>query len=322
MTVRHGFRSRFGHQMRQYLALKRALGRKYCGEEQTLRHLDRFLEAHFPGARDLSVEILDSWLQKGCRVQPRSRVTHLTRVRQFCLFRRRTISQAFVPDRRQHATIWPNHVSRRPPTILSHQDVAGLLRAAKTMPGPVSLRETLFNVLLLLYATGLRRSEAVRLRVGDVDLDQGTLLVRETKFFKTRLVPVSASVLEMLKRQIRSLHGRAARPSEPLFQLAGQPLDRGRVTKVFSDLMRAIGRKPLRGRAGPRLHDLRATFAVHRLEHWYVKGIDVQSRLPALATYLGHKSIISTQYYVTATAEMLRLAARRFERACAPGEEV
>jgi integrase len=165
-------------------------------------------------------------------------------------------------------------------------------------------------------------SEAVGLRVGDVDFSAGTLLIRETKFFKTRLVPVAADVLRQLRRHVREvdLSLREASLDRPLCQHSGRAYSVGTIGHLGCDLLRACGLKPARGRGGARLHDLRHAFAVHRIARWYSEGADVQSLLPALATYMGHKDIGSTQYYITVTAEILEHAGRRFERACAPHE--
>ena len=319
------FKSWLGGDIQPYLALKRAMGRKYLGEESTLRYLDRFLAQRFPLARDLSVSILEAWIA-GSRLQPYSRATQLTRVRQFCLYRQRMIPSAFVPDRDRHRTLWPHHVPRRLPIILRKEDVHSLLRAALALPeapGSKGRGETFFTILLLLYTTGLRRSEAARLRIGDVDLDAGTLLVRETKFFKTRLVPVAADVLKHLRRYMegRRLARSPATAEQPLFQKNGHAYPVAAITQTGATLLRLCGLKPERGRGGARVHDLRATFAVHRIASWYAEGADVQSRLPALATYMGHKNIVSTQHYVAVTAELLKHAAGRFETACAPNEE-
>jgi integrase/recombinase XerD len=231
-----------------------------------------------------------------------------------------------VPDRHQHRTLWPHHVSRRLPIILSKEEVRRLLRAALALPeGPGSKgrRETFFTILLLLYTAGLRRSEAARLRIGDVDLDAGTLLVRETKFFKTRLVPVAADVCKRLRRYMETMRllQTQATAAQPLFQRNGRGYSAATLTQTGAKLLRICGLKPERGPGGARVHDLRATFAVHRIASWYAQGADVQSRLPALATYMGHKNIISTQRYVAVTGELLKHAAGRFETACAPREE-
>jgi integrase len=246
---------------------------------------------------------------------PQSRAVRLRVVRQFCLHRRRTFPDAFVPDRIRHRWLWPERVPRRVPFIFTKEQVRNLLGAALALPeGPndSSRPRSFFTLLLLLYAAGLRLGEAVRLRVGDVDFAAGTLLIRETKFFKTRLAPVAPDVLHQLRLHVLALHlpRTPARAEQPLFQHDGRAYSIVTAGATGRQLLRAIDLKPARGRVGP--------LAVHRIARWYAEGVDVQSRLPSLATYMGHMSIDSTQYYATVTAEILEHAGRRYERACAP----
>ncbi len=314
------FHSSLAKDFAAYLALKRALGRKFGNEEKVLRHLDRFLARRFPQALDISVPVLDAWMAENPLLQARSRATRLRVVRPFCLFRRRTTPSAFVLDRVRHRTLWPVRLARRVPFIFTTAQVRALLRAALALPGTPgnpARPDMVFTLLLLLYTTGLRLSEAVRLRAGDVDFEAGTLLVRETKFFKTRIVPVALDVLERLRAVVRE---EDARVECPLFHRGDgrRPYCVTTIGALGCQLLRSCGLKPPTGRGGARLHDLRFTFAVHRIVKWYEEGADVQSLLPQLATYLGHRDIVSTQYYASVTVEMLASAGRRFENACSP----
>jgi len=326
MTGLRPFQSRLAEDFAGYLALKRALGRKFANEERVLRHLDRFLARCFSAAPDITVPILEAWMDASPGLLPQSRAVRLRVVRQYCLYRRRTAPDAFVPDRVRHRWLWPERVPRHVPFIFNKEQVRNLLRATLALSGSPSNSgrpQTFFTLLLLLYAAGLRLSEAVLLRFGDVDFTAGTLLIRETKFFKTRIVPLAADMLHQLRTHIGALRLPPARANveQPLFQHDGRAYSVITVGATGRMLLRACGLKPERGRAGPCLHSLRHSFAVHRIADWYAKGADVQSRLPALATYMGHTSIESTQYYATVTAEILTLAGRRFEHACAPHQE-
>ncbi len=323
MTRLRLFESRVAGDFAGYIALKRALGRKFVNEEKVLRHLDRFLARCFPAVRYLSLPTLEAWMVASPGLLPQSRAVRLRVVRQFCLYCRRTLPDTFVPDRIRHRWLWPQRVPRHVPFIFTKEQVRNLLGAALALPkGPSnSCRPSIFfTLLLLLYSAGLRLGEAVRLRVSDVDFAAGTLLIRETKFFKTRLAPVVPDVLHQILLHVRALRLPRTRASveQPLFQHDGRAYSIITVGATGRHLLRAIGLKPARGRVGPRLHCLRHTFAVHRIACWYADGVDVQSRLPALATYMGHTSIASTQYYATVTAEILEHAGRRYERACAP----
>ncbi len=317
------FRSALGDDMASYLALKRSVGFKAQNIEKIVRRFDRFLARHFPDARDLSLPILEAWLAEPPDLKPATRDLRLSTIRQFCLYRQRTRPGVYVPDKHNAWKIWPER-PRFTPHIFTTDEVKRLLRAAvKLQPYRDHLHrpQTFFNFLLLLYAAGLRISEAYTLRVGDVDWSEGTLLIRESKFFKTRLVPIRSDLLESLRRY-QALLDLPKGPSSfglPFFQQGrrrGYSLEGLR--KVGIRLLRSAGLKPAAPRVGPRLHDLRHTFAVHCIERWYADGRDVQNLLPRLATYMGHADFSSTQYYVTITATILHRAAERFEGACAP----
>jgi integrase len=178
-------------------------------------------------------------------------------------------------------------------------------------------------LLLLLYGTGMRIGEALRLRGGDADLVHGILTVRGTKFYKSRLVPLGANVHEHLRAYLASA-GRVDRNDEPLFQSRlHRQVPRQVVETRFRILCNLAGvRREESSPYQPRIHDLRHTFTVHRLTAWYRKGDDVQALLPALSTYLGHVELHSTQRYLTMTPELLGEANRRFERyVCGGGDE-
>ena len=173
-------------------------------------------------------------------------------------------------------------------------------------------------LLLLLYGAGLRHGEARRLALADVDLPRALITVRGTKFYKSRLVPVGPPLAQALEAYAAT---RAAFPASPageatfLANRDGTPLKARTVHKAFDALRRQAGVRNADGaRYQPRLHDLRHSFATHRLTSWYRQGADVQRLLPVLATYLGHESVAGTQVYLTLTPELLREASLRFER--------
>jgi integrase len=168
-------------------------------------------------------------------------------------------------------------------------------------------------VILLLVTSGLRISEALHLSLQDVDLARGVLAVRQSKFRKTRLVPVSPGTLNELRRyhDLRI----AVAPADPAgaFFVSGHgtAYSCSTVQAMFRDLAIQAGLRGPHGR-GPRLHDLRATFAVTRLLQWYRDGDDVMARLPLLSTYLGHASVSDTEVYLKITTALLQEANTRF----------
>lgn len=308
------------HDIASFIDMKRALGRKYDSEERLLRHLDQFLARRFPSQRDLSVAILERWLASRS-LQTSTRRLNLSIVRTFSVYRRRRRPTAFVPDRIAHPMLWPPRAPKYLPHIFSVDELRTLLRAAKetpAAPGNPHRAQTVFTFVLLLYSTGLRSSEAARLQVSDLDRAAGTLLVRESKFNKTRLIVVPDAMLRELTTYVDRLPSETRRPERPLFQRAGgRPYTQNWLACLTTRALRSCGVKAAKG--GPRVHDLRHTFAVHRIAEWYRTGVDVQNRMPILATYMGHRDIALTQYYVTITREILAHAAERFERAFSIG---
>lgn len=210
--------------------------------------------------------------------------------------------------------------------IYTHADVARLLEAAaQPVHGNARMQPHTRRVLLLvLYATGLRAGEALRLRCCDVDLRDRLLTIWDTKFFKSRWVPISADLCRVLSQYLTDRRHLPLPDGDRSVFFAtrhGQAIALGCLDQTFARLRQQmqIGQ----GYAGhrPRLHDLRATFAVHRLVAWYHEGADVQVRLPLLSTYLGHISVSATSVYLTMTPELLAEASARFERYAQPTQE-
>lgn len=205
------------------------------------------------------------------------------------------------------------------PHIFSQEELRRLLDATTCSQNLRSkLRPyTLRMLILLLYGTGLRISEALTLTLADVDLSARILTIRESKFYKTRLVPLGPAVSTALQDYVAQ---RAKEyPTEPdaalFLTCSATPVARHTAENIFRRLRNRAGViRQGNGRYQPRLHDLRHTFAVHRLISWYRQGADVQRLLPHLATYLGHVHIAGTQRYLSMTPELLQEAGRRFER--------
>jgi integrase/recombinase XerD len=205
------------------------------------------------------------------------------------------------------------------PHIFSHEELQRLLDATACCESPRSKLHpyTCRMLILLLYGAGLRISEALSLRLSNVDLTAGVLTIRESKFYKTRLVPIGPDLAGAFGQYVAQ---RAkAHPTQLdgalLLTRTGTSVARHTAENVFSRLrVRAGVLRRDGGRYQPRLHDLRHAFAVHRLVSWYRQGADVQRLLPQLATYLGHVHIAATQRYLTLTPELLHEASQRFER--------
>jgi integrase/recombinase XerD len=206
-----------------------------------------------------------------------------------------------------------------PPYIYTRDELGRLLAVTETRQSPTSpLQAITFRTLwLLLYGTGLRISEALALRLVDVDLQDSLLTIHRSKFYKTRWVPTGLQLTAQLAdyaQQRRRLPCPAGDTSTFFATRTGRPLSYRRVQKVFQRLRQQAGICRHDGaRYQPRLHDIRHTAAVHHLTAWYRDGADVQHLLPQLATYLGHVELVSTQRYLSLTPELLEHANRRFE---------
>jgi site-specific recombinase XerD len=204
------------------------------------------------------------------------------------------------------------------PYIYTPQDIRRLLEAVPMRHRRVWKLEphTIHALLLLLYGTGLRISEAVGLTLADFDIEARLLTIRRTKFFKSRLVPLGAGVFAILRRYVeQQWPTRRPSASTPLLSTReAKPVSRQQAEIAFQKIREAAGvSRPTPARYEPRLHDFRHTFAVVRLLTWYREGKDVQRLLPQLSTYLGHYKIQHTQRYLTMTAELLQEASTRFE---------
>jgi integrase/recombinase XerD len=231
---------------------------------------------------------------------------------------RYAISRGFV-DR----TPLPREVVRAPrfkPYIYTVEEVRRLLNGVSTCLSPRCKLEphTLQAILLLLYGAGLRVGEVVALTIADVDAIGSIIIIRNTKFHKTRLVPLGPQLNRVIAdyARRRQAAGHSTDASAPFFVLRrGAPTSRQTIERAFRRLCRHTGVCRSDGaRYQPRLHDMRHNFAVRRLTSWYQQGADVQRLLPQLATYLGHVKLAATQTYLTMTPELLQEASSRFEQ--------
>ena len=203
------------------------------------------------------------------------------------------------------------------PYIYTHAQIQSLLHATSLSQAKrwcAMSAQTFRTLLLFLYGTGLRLGEALSLEQHQVDLTGTVIKVERTKFYKSRLVPIGRDMNQLLSQHLQRRLEES--PSSKVFQTeCGKPIVLQTVDLSFRRLRRhvAIARHDVTTYQ-PRVHDLRHSFAVHRLIAWYQQGKDVQRLLPALSTYLGHVDISSTQRYLTMTPELLQQASKRFEQ--------
>jgi len=298
----------------QYLQLRRDLG---CKLRETGRLLEDFVAfAERKGAPHVTTDLALRWAQQPAGVQPATWASRLRIVRRFALWLSAADRRTEVPL----AGLLPGRYVRRRPYIYSDAEIKDLVRAAGQLASAAGLRGRTYATLFGLVAvTGMRISEVVALDREDVDLDEGILRIRRTKFGKSRLVAVHDSTRQVLAEYARERDRIVRRPAAPAFFLSegGDRVTACAARYNFAKVSREVGlRAPTAGRhgRGPRLHDMRHRFAVCTLLRWYRAGIDVEREIPKLATYLGHVHVNETYWYVEAVPELLELAARRLER--------
>lgn len=298
----------------RYLALKQALGRRYALERRVFASFDSFLATD----EDLTADTFARWSQSQLHLTSGVRRNRMRMVRNLALYRRRREPSCFVPD----LSLFPPLHQPIRPYIFTHAEISRLLQSANALEASrdCPLRPQLFSLAItLLYTTGLRRGELLRMTIGDYDPREGTLLVRESKFHKSRLLPLSADGIDQLERYIQARRVEGLPPVSPETPLVWNARGGGRsytaqgFRHVVRDLFEAAEICTIDGHR-PRIHDFRHAFAVHALLRWYREGEDVQSKLPLLATYMGHVSIVSTQYYLKLIEPLTSAASERFAR--------
>lgn len=306
------FRSTLAPLLEAFLDDKRARGYRYDREEHHLRQLDRFLVAAGLDEQRLPRDLVERWLSQSAHRRPSTHRHRQIFVRQLAAFLHLRGCSAYRPP--VIAKVEKTYVTAR---VFSREEIQALLQAAARLPfNPRSRRRHLVMPALfhVLYGCGLRVGEALRLTVADVDLQAGTLRIRQGKFRKDRLVPVAAGLHHRLQQYADALGLRAA---EELFfpSPRGGAYGHKAIYNTFRQLLQAVGIDHGGRGQGPRLHELRHAFAVHRLENWYRAGEDLNAKLPLLATYLGHRSMLGTQCYLQLTQTLFTDIAARLEDA-------
>jgi integrase len=297
--------------LRDYLAMRRALGFKLVSDGAGLSSFVAFLEE--AQAEYISTALALAWAQTPTSVQPARWARRLEYVRGFARY------CAAIDPRTELIPVGllPFEYQRRAPYIYSDKDIEALLLAALALPAKDGLANRTYHCLLgLLSVTGLRISEAVNLTLDDVDLVDGILTVRSSKFGKSRMVPLHPSTVTALAdyRERRTCF-LADRPVPYWFvNRLGKQVRCDAVDGMFRRLANRLGLVGKKGQRHPRLHDLRHRFAMTTLTRWYGDGQDVERRLPVLSAYLGHVEVRYTYWYLSACPELLAAAKDRLER--------
>lgn len=318
LRVVHVFTGHFGSQAQAYIELQRAAGKKYRSEELALIEFNRFIsELSIDSSRAVTPGIVQEWIdgmnctQQCCRGKAfvlRRFFHHLVSLG--------SIDNNPVADRIIDKIGIPGRSCK--PYIFEKEQIEEILCRARELPANSQFLlkpQTMFTVISILYTLGFRISEALKLRIKDIDVDQDTVYIAQTKFYKERFVPFGPKLGKCIKEYLKLRYTVYAPVRKNDFLFVGQNgkhISDVCIREVFKGLLKASGIIDGSEKVKPRLHDLRHTFAVHRLYRWYKEGTDVQSKLVLLSTFMGHFSIRSTQVYLSITDGILEEANKRF----------
>jgi site-specific recombinase XerD len=315
------FHSPLADPIRRFVAHKRALNRRFDTEERALCLLDRYL--FMQGVNDLAgvtPAVIDAFLAWRPRSRPRS-YNHLLGVV------RRLFNWMVDQELLDHSPVRlrpRRETARRIPYLFDLPHACQLLDVAASLADNNKARQrgpTYAMIFALLYGLGLRVGEVARLTGDDVDLGRGLLVIRGTKFAKSRLVPFGPRMAARLTAylELKESQSGALLPEAPVFSFTpGRAIHPGTISQTFHALVPRLGLDLPAGVAPPRVHDLRHSFAVGTLLRWYRDGADPSARLLDLSTFLGHVDPASTAVYLTITVDLLQAAGERFARFVAP----
>jgi len=295
----------------EYLSLRRRLGFKMCQAGHLLPQFVRFAQQE--KAEFITTKLALAWATQGKGCQPAYWADRLGLVRRFARYVSAVDPRTEIPP----GGLLPHRHLRKTPYQYRDEEVEQLVKAAQQLPGPDELRAATYTTLFgLLAVTGMRVGEAISLARQDVNLNQALLTLRQTKFNKSRLVPIHPTTVDKLREYERLRDRIGPQPKSPNFFLSarGTRLAYTTLRHWFIQVCCQIGLRGPTDHRGPRMHDLRYRFAIGTLLRWYRTDQDIEAHLPELTTYLGHGHVADTYWYLSATPELLQLATQRLER--------
>lgn len=301
------------HALDNYLAIRRALGFKLERAGLLLADFVAYLEHN--GAGTITTDAALAWASLPPNGESDWWAQRLSVVRGFAHYLHAIDPTHEVPP----PGLLPGRSHRATPYLYSDADIAALMAAARSFRSPLRAA-TLETLVGLLAVTGLRIGEALRLDRDDVDLTEGVLTIRLSKFGKSREIPLHASTVEALAAYHHRRDRLCRRPVDPAFFIstAGTRLLYCNAHAAWLELVRRAGLQPRSAKCRPRPHDLRHSFAVRTLLGWYRDRADVQAHMPLLSTYLGHVHPANTYWYLSAAPELLNLVVARLDAAGDP----
>lgn len=305
------FVSKIKNQILDFVELKRACGRRYEKEFSNLCHFDRFLFESKLRKTTLPKDLVIAWIERNPNESPNTQRIRISLIRQFAMYLQSLGIQAYYPC--SDAT--PIFRIDYYPYIFSHNEMESIFTATDSMV-PIRRNATyhiIFPMLIrLLYCCGLRIGEALNLTVGDYSRNDHVILIRNGKFGKGRFVPIMGTIQERLVAYIDEYC--STNPKQHLFEsYQKRPYHQVAVGHYNRIIFKKAGISYGCKGKGPRVHDYRHTFAVHRFEQWLREGVDLNTMLPYLSSYMGHASLRGTQHYLRLTTAMFPELAQKME---------
>jgi integrase/recombinase XerD len=308
------FVGEFGELLDAFVEHKRNLGYRYDTQRENLQRFSIFTLNYNIENKVLSKQVVIDWTSRRKNETTKCWLHRNSDLRQFAVYLQNLGYDVFIPPKCRK-TGHDEYI----PYIFTHEEIGHFLHVVDSIkPHPLSDKHASYPLLFrLLYCCGLRISEALKLKISDVDFDRGVLFIRESKFGKDRLIPTAAPLTDMFIRY-HALFNRNTAPEDHYFRNKdGTPLTHDRVYDVYRELLWKAGISHGGKGKGPRLHDLRHSFCVHSLARQVRDGIDLYVALPILSTYVGHKSVTATQRYVRLTAEAYPELIEKISKTCA-----
>ncbi|MBT6011874.1 MAG: tyrosine-type recombinase/integrase [Candidatus Marinimicrobia bacterium] len=301
-----------------YLDERHRLGYLAIAQARNLHSFDRYTQ-EVGDSNPPTIEIMAQWARQDSHgsKDPLTWARRLSNLRPFMRWFQQFEPRTEVPDDSTFGRL----PGRLTPHIYTQQEIVDLLAAARQLGPEQSLRGKIYETLFgLIACAGLRISEALSLHNVDVDLKSGMIIIHQTKFGKTRQLPVHNSTVKALRRYRSELHmsGFCSDDEMPFFvgtrgKRRGMPLSNRQVDRVFVQLRDHLGWQNRGAHHAPRVHDLRHSFVVHRILQWQKEGVDIDQAMLSLSTYLGHALVTYTYWYLSAVPELMSLAATQFE---------
>jgi len=305
----------FKEMLEDFIQQKRNLGYQYNTTRDNLWRFSKFtLNHHSAQDKSLTKELVLLWTARRKNESVNTWLHRASDLRQFALYLQSQGHDVFIPQK--------NHKVRRNeyiPYIFTFEEISRFFRVVDSMqPHPLSNGHQIYPLLFrLLYCCGLRISEALKLKISDVNFDDGVLFIRESKFIKDRLIPMSKPLAEMFVRYHALFNGNSLPENFYFRKKNGTPLTRDWIYEVYRKLLWKAGISHGGKGKGPRLHDMRHTFCVHTLTKQVKNNVDLYTALPILSAYIGHSSVGATQRYVRLTAEVYPELIEKISQKCA-----